>query len=620
MPHRDPVGWDAVHAERRWLPGGCLLGLAAAVVLTGCAGVKRNMIVESEPPGAKLYVDAAEKGQTPAKFQLKWKSEVQPEHGHTIVLHAEDYEDQTYQLTYQEAKEASDPWMISSIMLPLRVRIRARFESVPAGATVMVEGHAPLVTPAAAELDFRRASSTSPWGAVKAVFSMPPDYAPDTTVVTYEGLRQSPVVMAGLKRIRHEVPVDIRSNVAEATVAVNGKVVGVTPLRHTFVFTRADTTEPWDTFLVVVSKEGYYHKPSKKLPGEAPPFSWTLTYEDAAKGTLDAPLHPILFVRTKLTRYVSGAEGLEKEEEIVLSQVGEAEREPKVQAVTRVTDAKPEDAFSGSRISVMPGGQQIVHAFPYRLPDRFEQDYFNLWIRRGNEQTRLTDGEFMDVEPCVSSDGQWVYFASTRLGFPKVTVWRIAAIGRGGLTKVTDSPSSAVDTEPSVSPDGKKIAYTCHLRTAKLAQVWVANADGTLPTQLRQGTSPAWSPDGTKIAFVAPDNNGRDKIWVMDSDGSNPTQLTSGDQNDQYPAWVPDGKRIVYASDRALNAEGIRNFDIWIMNVDGTRQTQLTVNGSYDTRPAVSPEGRYVYFISNRGARKEYEEAWQIWRFELPAE
>ena len=415
------------------------------------------------------------------------------------------------------------------------------------------------------------------------------------------------VLWSGCTTVKRTVV--IKTKPESATILVDGQPKGAAPVTETLVW--KDEKESH-----AVTAEMDQYSPAKQ----------TLTYAEAGAKpsketwTVELQLKPIRYVRSVIKRWVLTAKGVELQEETTLSQVGEIEREPKVQSVTRITDAKSDDSFIESRITVLPDGQRILYSFPYRLPKPSSDIYANIWMQRGNERTRLTDAEQFDLEPAVSADGEWVYFASTRLGQGKINIWRMRTHGRGGLTKITDSPSSRYDSDPALSPDGKTLAYTSLLLGSAVPQIWTANADGTLPTQIRQGRNPQWSPDGKRILFVAPDTKGKDKIWVMDADGSNPTQMTVGDQSDQYPVWTPSGKRIIFASDAAFNEENERNFDIWVMNADGTDKTQLTVNGSYDSRPAISQDGKFIYFVSNRGAHRENEESLQIWRIELPPE
>jgi tricorn protease-like protein len=428
-------------------------------------------------------------------------------------------------------------------------------------------------------------------------------------------------VQVDLVRTRDEVPVDITCNIEGASVKINGTAIGTAPQRYIFAFARNSKEAEWNTFLIVVERDGYrYRASSKTQPGDVQPFSTTLTYDEARTGKLDVKLEPIRFVLSPVIEMKPTSEGMVVSLQNLLSQVGDIEREPKVGGATKITDFELDRAKYESRISVMTNGQRITYAVPFWLPQSPDKTYFNLWLQRVNERTRVTDATQQDLEVNVSPAGQWIYFSSDRLMPGRYNIWRVPAVGRGGLTKITDSPSSVIDTEPAISPDGAKMAYTCFLRGTKLPQIWVANADGTLPTQIRVGKSPSWSPDGTKIAYVAPDTAGHEKIWIMEADGSAPTQLTLGEHTDQYPVWTPNGKRIVFASDQAVNEEGQRNFDIWIMKSDGTGITQLTVNGSHDTRPVITPDGKYVYFNSNRGARRSGEPALQIWRIELPAE
>ena len=80
---------------------------------------------------------------------------------------------------------------------------------------------------------------------------------------------------------------------------------------------------------------------------------------------------------------------------------------------------------------------------------------------------------------------------------------------------------------------------------------------------------PSWSPDGKQIVFHS-DRDGNQEIYLMNADGSNIRRLTNNPSIDRGPFWSPDGKKIGFHSDRT------GDLDIYTMNVDGSNQTNLT--------------------------------------------
>jgi serine/threonine protein kinase/Tol biopolymer transport system component len=99
----------------------------------------------------------------------------------------------------------------------------------------------------------------------------------------------------------------------------------------------------------------------------------------------------------------------------------------------------------------------------------------------------------------------------------------------------------------------------------------------------------SWTPDG-RIVFVF--GSGRQgNIWIMNSDGSNRKQLTFNASYNHNPVVSPDGRYIVFTSDRA----GQRN--VWRMNIDGTDPKQLT-NSLADFTPAITPDNQWVIYTS----------------------
>ncbi len=98
-------------------------------------------------------------------------------------------------------------------------------------------------------------------------------------------------------------------------------------------------------------------------------------------------------------------------------------------------------------------------------------------------------------------------------------------------------------------------------------------------------------------------------IWVSQVDGSHCHRLTTDGQGNEGPFWFPDGRHVVYASTRpgsdnpppvTVGSRQQRPSRIWMMDADGRNQRQLTFGPWIEGRPCVSPDGRTIVFCSNR--------------------
>jgi Tol biopolymer transport system component len=146
--------------------------------------------------------------------------------------------------------------------------------------------------------------------------------------------------------------------------------------------------------------------------------------------------------------------------------------------------------------------------------------------------------------------------------------------------------------------------------------IYVANADGSKAKRLT--TTPGYdaeatvSPDGKKIVFTSQRDGDLD-IYTMDVNGRNVKRLTSEPGYDGGAFFSPDSKMIVYrrstpkneaelARYRALLAEHLivpTTFEIWVMNADGSNKRQITNLDSGSFAPFFTPDGKRIIFSTN---------------------
>jgi TolB protein len=187
------------------------------------------------------------------------------------------------------------------------------------------------------------------------------------------------------------------------------------------------------------------------------------------------------------------------------------------------------------------------------------------------------------------------------------------------LKRLTNSPG--YDAESTLSVDGKRIVFTS-MRDGDL-DIYTMDADGRnvkrLTNELGYDGGPFFSRDGKRIVYRA--NHPRTpaeverykkllsenliepnalEIWVMDADGRNKRQVTSLGVASFAPYFLPDGRRIIFASNYP-NIKS-RDFNLFVVNTDGTGLEQVTFNDTFDGFPMFSPDGRKLVFASNRHA------------------
>ena len=147
--------------------------------------------------------------------------------------------------------------------------------------------------------------------------------------------------------------------------------------------------------------------------------------------------------------------------------------------------------------------------------------------------------------------------ASTRdrLAFVHNTGGDADVYAHDGRRSVPLLTSSFSDFQAEYSNDGRRIAFISE-RSGERPEIWVAEADGSHPSQLTHGPgkfqgSPHWSPDGRLIAFDSLSDEGW-HIWTIDSQGGPPQQITRDAGTQNIPTWSADGQWIYYSTMQEL--------------------------------------------------------------------
>jgi Tol biopolymer transport system component len=161
--------------------------------------------------------------------------------------------------------------------------------------------------------------------------------------------------------------------------------------------------------------------------------------------------------------------------------------------------------------------------------------------------------------------------------------------GRTTLPLVTTRTISFTTDEGTwlsldVSPDGRTIVFDL------VGDLYTLPIAGGKATRITDGPAfdaqPRFSPDGKTIVFAS-DRSGGENLWLANADGSNPRPLTRGDKN-QYvsPVWAPDGSGIVVsrATDPYASA-----YELWFFHKDGGNGIRLL--GAPAGAPAAAPAG-----------------------------
>jgi serine/threonine-protein kinase len=201
------------------------------------------------------------------------------------------------------------------------------------------------------------------------------------------------------------------------------------------------------------------------------------------------------------------------------------------------------------------------------------------------------------VEAAMSGNGTLAYISGSVEGTPRTLVW-VDRQGREEPIPVPPRPYLL----PALSPDGTRFMVFANdqehdlwlwdLRRTTLARMTFApGIDGT----------GVWTPDGRRVIFTSDRTGVRNLFWQA-ADGSGTVERLTESPNTQYPSAVsPDGRRLIFTEE----TPGTTN-DVMMIELDGTRRVTSLVQSPFNERNGnVSADGRWLAYEANDSGRFE---------------
>ena len=183
--------------------------------------------------------------------------------------------------------------------------------------------------------------------------------------------------------------------------------------------------------------------------------------------------------------------------------------------------------------------------------------------------------------------------------------------------KIEFVTSEATWLSLDVSPDGTSIVFEL---VGDLYSLPIAGGQATaITTGMAFDSQPRFSPDGKSIVFLS-DRDGSENVWVANADGTNSRKL-SRDQSTDFasPTWSADGTYIIVSRQPG----GANTYELWMYHTRGGGGVQITkAKPKPDTPgnrrlnamgPAASPDGRYVYYARRLGGF-QYNASFPLWQ------
>jgi|SRR5579862_1435316 len=243
-------------------------------------------------------------------------------------------------------------------------------------------------------------------------------------------------------------------------------------------------------------------------------------------------------------------------------------------------------------VALSPDGRYIAYTITMRdLPGK---PYNQLWVMdlKTENSVRL-GGDKPAGSPLWSADSRWIAFHGAQGGKHGLLI----AHPDGGETTFlaalgdTNSPLPGTGKDTAWSPDEKQIAFVSSMPGERAGE---AAGDPMVITRY------LYKPDAGEGSSRFNDNQ-RLHLFVVDIASKQVRQLTQGNYDEHSIDWSPDGKQLVFASNREPNQDEFFNYDLFALQLADNSIHRLTATESCEYDPLWSPDGKLILY---RGTRR----------------
>lgn len=260
--------------------------------------------------------------------------------------------------------------------------------------------------------------------------------------------------------------------------------------------------------------------------------------------------------------------------------------------------------FSGLRLA--PDGKHVIYSLQ-RINRKTQEKFSNLWVlpTETGRPRQFTFGDQNDTSPRWSPDGSRIAFLSDRAGKEKPAQIYLMPFLGGEALPLCDIPGEI--NSLSWSPNGKKLLCAVRKRDPEALEREKDAQKKKLGVTFRRCDRLFYKLDG--FGYLP---HGRWHLWLVDARSGKARQLTDHPIFDELdPAWSPDGKWIVFTSNRSPDPDqrpdAIDLFVTPVSSASAEHFRKIEAPVGEKRLPSVSPDGRWIAYLGVEGENLGYK-------------